>query len=241
VQALPDDAIPGQGPRRTWDGYLTWGRWNDQLLTAGLLEGYLAAVHHIDEFGAELGQQLCMHLAAVAISSEVDPLSWVHKFTVAVEVAHRVEWMNHVAWMLKDLPVDAIERQWQRWMRQYWQDRLDSITIQLTAEEATALATWAVYLTESIADGVNVATARPAGLSEHTDVLGDLDENRLQRAPTEFAKLIAHLMQGTPAPFWCCHELARIVSAMRDDAALSDINDIVEEALRLGCSDAAQW
>jgi len=227
--------------RRTWDGHLVRGRWNDQLLTAGLLEGYLAAADHIDEFRDEVRQQLCMHLAAVAISSEVDPLSWVHKFTAAVNVAHRVEWMNHVEWMVKELPPDAFERQWQRWIRQYWQDRLDSIPVQLTAEEATALATWAVYLTESIANGVNLATARPAGFSEHTDVLRDLDENRLHRAPAEFAKLIAHLMGGTLAPFWRCHELARIVPALRDGAAVADINDIVEEALRLGCTDAAQW
>ena len=68
-------------------------------------------------------------------------------------------------------------------MRQYWQDRLDSIPAQLTAEEATALAAWAVYLTESIADGVSLATACPAGFSEYTDVLHDLDEDRLHRAP----------------------------------------------------------
>jgi hypothetical protein len=127
--------------RRTWDGYLIGGRWNDQLLKAALLEGYLAAADHIDEFRDEVRQQLCMHLAAVAISGEVDRLSWVHKFTAAVGVAHRVEWMNQVEWMLKELPPDAVERQWQRWMRQYWQDRLDSIPVQLTAEEATALAT----------------------------------------------------------------------------------------------------
>ena len=126
-------------------------------------------------------------------------------------------------------------------MRQYWQDRLDSIPVQLTAEEATALATWAVYLTESVAEGVDLATARPADFSEHTDVLRDLDENRLHRAPAEVAKLIAHLMGGTLAPFWRCHELARIVPALRDGAAVADINDIVEEALRLGCTDAAQW
>ena len=177
----------------------------------------------------------------MAISSEVDPLAWLHNFTIAVDIADRVEWMNQVAWMLKELPVDAVERQWQRWMRQYWQDRLDSIPVQLTAEEVSALATWAVYLSESIADGVNLATARPAALSEHTDLLGDLDENRLHRAPAEFAKLIAHLMRGTLTPFWRCHELARIVPALRDGAALPDINDIVEAALRLGCSDAPEW
>jgi hypothetical protein len=33
-------------------------------------------------------------------------------------------------------------------------------------------------------------------------------------------------MRGTLAPFWRCHELARIVPALRDGAALADINAI---------------
>jgi hypothetical protein len=149
--------------------------------------------------------------------------------------------MSQIAWMLDELPADAVEHQWQRWMRQYWQDRLDSIPVQLTAAEASALAAWVIYLTDSIADGVKLATTHPAGLSEHTGMLGDLDENRLHRAPTELAKLIAHLMRGTQPPFWRCYQLANIVPELRAGAAPSDINTIVEEALRLGCRDAALW
>jgi hypothetical protein len=240
ILPLLDWADPKRA-QRTWDGYLIWGRWNDQLLSTGLLEGYLGAADHVDEFSDEPRERLYAHLAAVATLSEVHPLSWVHRFTVAVDVADRVEWMNQVAWMLKELPGDAVERQWQRWMRQYWQDRLNSVPAQLTADEATALAAWAAYLTESIADGVKLATARPAGFSEHTQVLSDLDDYRLRRAPAELASLIAHLMRGTLVPFWHCHELARIVPELLDGAARADINEILEQALRLGCGDAARW
>jgi hypothetical protein len=31
--------------RRSWDGFLLWGRWNDQMLAAGLLTQYLAAAN----------------------------------------------------------------------------------------------------------------------------------------------------------------------------------------------------
>lgn len=61
--------------QRTWDGYLIWGRWNDQLLTSGLLEHYLAAANHLDEFREEPGRQLSVHLAGVAVNSGVDPSS----------------------------------------------------------------------------------------------------------------------------------------------------------------------
>jgi hypothetical protein len=227
--------------QRTWDGYLMWGRSNDQLLNAGLLKGYMAAAGHLVEFRKEPRRQLCSHLAAMAASSEVDALPWIRAFTVTVEVADRVEWMSQVAWMLSELPAVAVEHQWQRWMRQYWQDRLDSIPVQLTTEEASVMATWVVYLTDSIGDGVTLATAHPAGFREHTGILHELDANRLHHAPAEFARLIAHLMQATQPPFWGGHYLANIVPALRDGADLADIKAIIEEAMRLDCRDAVQW
>jgi len=199
VLPLLDWAHPVRA-QRTWDGYLAWGRWNDQLLDAGLLQGYLAAAGHLGEMGEERRRRLCAHLAGVAVSSEVDP-QWMQTFTRAAEPADRVEWMSQVAWMLHDLPGGAVEHQWQRWMRQYWQGRLDSIPVQLTTEEASAMATWVVYLTESIGDGVNLATAHEAGFRGHADILHELDADRLQRASPEFAKADRPLDAGNSATF----------------------------------------
>ncbi|MGH3683704.1 MAG: DUF4020 domain-containing protein [Pseudonocardiaceae bacterium] len=229
--------------RRAWDGYLAWGRWNDQLLTAGLLDNYIATAAHLDEFRKELRRQFCSHLAAVALFSELDPLPWMRLFTVAVDAAQRAEWMNQVTWRLDDMPMDAVEHQWQRWMRQYWQDRLGSVPLQLTVDEASAMAAWVVHLTESgsTGEGVILATAHPAGLRNHTRILRDLNDDRMHHAPAEFAKLIAHLMRGTQPPFWECHDLANIVPRLRDGAEPTDINIIIEEAIRLGCHNATHW
>lgn len=68
--------------RRTWDGFLIWGRWNDPLLTSGLLKHYLAAAGHMEEFGEEPRRQICAHLASVAVNSEIDPLPWIRNLTV---------------------------------------------------------------------------------------------------------------------------------------------------------------
>lgn len=227
--------------RRTWDGFLMWGRWNDQLLTSGLLKHYLAAAGHIDEFREEPRRQMCTHLANVAVSSDIDPLTWILTFTVTVNVGDRVEWMNQVAWMLDQLPADAVEHQWQRWMRRYWKGRLESVPIQLTLEEASAMAAWVVHLNDSIEDGVELATMHPAGLGEHADLLHHLDDERLDRAPIAYAKLLAHLLRGTQSPFWGGHYLASIVPRLRGQPEPVEVQAIVEEAMRLGCGDAPQW
>jgi hypothetical protein len=228
--------------RRAWGGFLIWGRWSDRLLAAGLLEHYLEAVRHIADFPDEPRRQLAAHLAGVALTSEVDPLPWVRKFTVDAQLRDRTEWIHQIDWLLDRLPSEAVEHQWIRWMRQYWQERLDSIPTQMTVEESSAMAEWVVHLTESVEDGVSLAMAHPAALEEHGDLLHYLEDQRLDHAAASFARLLAHLLRGTSPPFWGGHYLAQVVPRLRaGQADRADIRSIVEEALRLGYTDAPNW
>jgi 2-polyprenyl-6-methoxyphenol hydroxylase-like FAD-dependent oxidoreductase len=83
--------------------------------------------------------------------------------------------------------VEAVEHEWHRWMRSYWQDRLDSVPTQLIIAEAWAMAEWVVHLhePESIREGVELATRCPASLTEHSSVLDNLEDraDRLRPAP----------------------------------------------------------
>jgi hypothetical protein len=225
--------------RRTWDGFLFWGRWTDQLLEAGLLRHYLDTARHIDGFRDEIHRQLATHLSGVALYSEINPLTWAADFTTAAPEPQRVEWINQITWMLDRLDADARQQQWNRWMRDYWARRLDSIPLRLTTEEASALAGWVVYLDDSIADAVDLAVATAAGLEQHGDVLRDLNKY-VQRAPAEYARFLAHLLAGTNPPFWGCHYLPGIVLQLRGQADEHDIRRIREQSLRLGCTDAAE-
>ncbi|MGW5918110.1 DUF4020 domain-containing protein [Nocardia fluminea] len=226
---------------RTWSGFLSWGRLNDELLKAGLLDEYQHGLSHIGEFPKDLQQQYCLHLARVALYSELEAAPWIRLLTATVEPPIRVEWINQIAWMLKDMPPDAVEHQWNRWMQRYWQDRLNSIPRQLTHGESSAMASWIVPLTNSMGQGVALATAYAAGINEHDGILHELDGEPISRAPAECAKLIAHLLRGTQQPFWGCHYLKQILPKIRGTADANDLQDIVQEALRLGCQNAPEW
>lgn len=239
VLPLLDWSAPERA-RRAWHGFLIWGRWNDHLLGAGLLEHYLTTAEHADEFPEEHRTQLFAHLASIAIYSDVNPLSWLGAFTTSVDVDQRVEWINQVAWTLRRVSTETVEQLWARWMRKYWQDRLDSIPMQLTVEEASALAQWVPYLTQSMDAAVDLATAHPARLGEHADILLGL-EDKADHSPAALARLVAHLMQGTTTPFWGCYHLAKLVPHLKNQAELVDVTAIIEEAVRLGCANAPNW
>lgn len=228
---------------RNWDGFLLWGRWNDRLLKAGLLPQYLAATQHIGEFEATSRRQLLQHLASVALYSEIDPMDhgWLLTFTTGADVTSRTEWMNEVSWLLPQLAPEAIEHQWQRWMSRYWRSRLESVPMQLTVDEASAMARWTIYLTDSMAEAARLGTQWPARLSDHSTLLAEVTDDRVAWAPAELAMLLTHLLQGTQTPFWECHDLERIVGILRRQTNPVDIRPILEEALRLGCARAHEW
>lgn len=226
---------------RTWDGFLAWGRWDDGLLAAGLDEHYMGAIERIESFSEESRQRLLQHLAGVAVYSETDPLPWIKTFTAKVDTHFRKEWMNQVAWTLADLPSEAVEHRWQRWMRQYWTDRIASIPLVLTTEEASAMASWVVHLTDSIEEGVDLAVASPASLDGNRTFLRSLKDAQLDQYPAQFARLLGHLLEDVGEPFWGCLELKRIVLRTSAQASTDDLTSIVNAALRLGCTGAADW
>lgn len=227
---------------RAWHGYLTWGRANDSLLAAGLLKGFLGAAKNLELLRDQLAAHLLRQLAGIALRSGINPLAWIQQFTAEVDIAHRVQWMLQVAWILGDTPSEEIEDQWQRWMRPYWQSRLKGIPRSMTIEEASAMAGWVVHLTDSLEEGVDLAVAHPVTLTQHPDVLHAINVEQASEAPALYARLIAHLMQGAQPPCWGCNvELRRLLPSLNKGGDSDDINTIVEQAIRLGYIGAESW
>lgn len=225
---------------RDWHGYLYWGRFNDRLLNAGLLAGYIEAAANAERFTDELLRQLGDHLAAIAVFSEIHPASWLAEFTRRVAPAVRAQWIQYVGWLLERLEADAVEAQWARWMGDYWSRRVANVPNVLTPEEASALATWTLDLSDdSFADGVALATRRPVDLPEHSRFFQRLADK--PRPGAAAGDLVAHVLRGTNGPFWECHELQRVFDAVRDETDARTLDAIRADALRLGCHDAASW
>lgn len=225
--------------RRAWDGYLAWGRWNNRLLETGLLDSYLTAAQNHSQFRDDLGQQLAAHLAAVAVLADNDPVTtgWARTFTRTVGADTRTAWLEQIGQLLAELDANAVEQQWARWIRTYWTDRLNSKPITLTDEEASAIATWTIYLTESINEAVDLAQQRTAHIPAYSRFLDDLPE-RIPQAPTQFATLLVHLLKGTELPFHGAYHLREVVQALKP---FVDVRPIIEQAIRLGRSDFTNW
>jgi hypothetical protein len=92
-----------------------------------------------------------------------------------------------------------------------------------------------------VAKIVALATGHPAGLTEHSSLLDDLDDDQLSLEPTAYAKLLTHLLRHTNPPFYGYLRLPALVKKLRELVGPTAARDIVEEAVRLGCPGAADW
>ncbi len=97
------------------------------------------------------------------------------------------------------------------------------------------------HLSDSIDEAVDLVLAHPAGIEGHRSIVGDLTEDRVRRAPVAFGKSLAHLLRGTEQLYVATDELARIAKRLHDLGATDEASTIIEEAVRLGFLNAADW
>ena len=99
------------------------------------------------------------------------------------------------------------------------------------------MAEWTINLDASMHEAVDLATQQPARFEQHASLLHDLDgDDRVDRSPADIARLVAHLLKNTNAPFYGGYSLRPLVTRLRTHRV--EVNEIIEQALRLGITDA---
>lgn len=238
VMPLLDWSNPDRA-RRCWNSFASWGRWTERMLDAGLMEQYLEAVSHLREFDGE-HRRFLGHLASIAISSQRNPRDWLPGVIVELGGDDRTRLADEVSERLADLPPEAVEHEWSRWMHEYWTDRLNSVPTELSFDESSAMAGWIPFLTSSFETGVELLVRRPARFREHDNVLRHL-ERHVDGAPDLCARMIGHLMRSTLQPWWGAYHLREIWPRLRAASDPQHIKVIVEQAVRLELGDPESW
>lgn len=230
---------PGRA-RRAWSTHTRWGRWNDPMLDAGLMDGYIETWSHLEDFDGEQRGPILGDLAGICLTSQRDPLEWLPGVLVKLRDDERVTFADSIADILDDLPSEAVEHQWSRWMSRYWTDRLDSIPTLLSLDECSAMAGWIPFLSASFEAGADLVIRQPGRFREHDDVLRHLDRH-VDGSPNASARVIGHLMCGTAPRWWGDYHLRALWPRLRSGADQDHLDVIIEQALRLGLGNPDDW
>ncbi|EWT03111.1 hypothetical protein N865_04100 [Intrasporangium oryzae NRRL B-24470] len=234
--------------RGIWRSFVRFGQYDDQILAEGLLDAMLATMRHANDLGddnavAQLGRQL----ATVALKSSLDPRKWLSTLTTDAPSLLQLAWIRSVGRQLSEMDPKDASAQWTRWIREYWSGRIASLPRPLTKDESSAMALWALGLPADRLAAVELVERTDAGLVKDDRVLVHIagsgrENDDLQRDPVTWGRYLIHLLRGTTDPPWALdHYLREIVGVLRPVAPAPLLADLIEEAMRLGCSDAADW
>lgn len=225
-----------------WQGFLTWSRWNGTLLEAGLLEHYLTTTTHTAALPQKLHHKLAMHLTSIAIFASVDPATWLKRFVLTAPEDLRVLWAQQVGRMLTTLEAGEAPIQWDRWIRAYWSGRNQSVPRPFTVAEASATAGWIVGLPGVRSGAIDLALASAAGIEQRGGLLYRLKDQDVAAEAEDWARLLTHLLKNTSGQQWGIgHYLQEIAPRLREGDPPPDITELVNEAMRLGVTNAVDW
>ena len=145
----------------------------------------------------------------------------------------RVIFATHLAFILRNMNPEVTHKLWDRWLRCYWQERVQGVPAVLSKDEFQRMLTWLPRLDDSFPEAVLLIVRSPAiRIKFHYSLLDELLQGDLvARYQTETAELLIYL---------CDNEDFHDLSKLRDIDSLlpelaPDLRHRLDEALaRIG-------
>ena len=129
------------------------------------------------------------------------------------------------------LYMDESEQQecWERWLKCYWKNRLQSVPAPLECDEVERMLDWLPHLTSVFPKAVDLAVQMPQTSFESGSVIYKLsDTDLLQNHPQAVAKLLIYLWKCN-LPRSCWHSVQEIVDALLLSNISSELKQELEE------------
>jgi hypothetical protein len=227
---------------QVWHGYLSWGRWNEDLLSY-LMPRFEEAFPRLhSDFGKEQRKRFCDYIAGIACHSSINPIQdgWLNRFLLSVAEEERIMWASYVGEMLKGMKEPAVESAWHNWIKNYWQNRIEGIPMLLAVSEASAMVDWTVCFKDSFPDVAENVYKSPVPKREHFFLFEELSESDLlTRHPGAVARFVFYLLRNRVAPLYYFEPILKIVNGLRPfPEARNDLLQICQQLAELGYPNA---
>lgn len=189
-----------------WDGFL-YGR-IDRNVVAAMEDAIFAAVSHMSDLFPSREQhreQFIALFTAVLTHFIDDPLdAWTPEFFRTAEDSDRRLFAGSVGDRLREVD-DAGQREWwERWLRRYWENRLQGVPAPLTPEEVTSMIEWPRRFESLFPEAVDLAVRMPGAPLNGWRVLHRMDEGEHWSSfPEATIRLLAYVAESDASgSFW---------------------------------------
>ena len=221
-----------------WDGLLSHGHFTP-LVGEYLNDAFLEAVPRIPaHFGSgwrldgfvDFWTRMLVYVAD-------DPVgAWIPSFFEHAGNAgrHRFSWV--IGRHLRHLDDTQQREWWERWIKRYWNHRLDSVPLPLDEAETRLMIGWLPALKSLFSEGVELAVRmRSVPISTNHAIYDLWRGDHVRESPGAVAKLMIHLgNHASPGPAW--HRGREVITTLlSSDRLPADLRKpLLELAARLG-------
>jgi len=243
VLPLLDWSINERRAEQAWDGYLALGRWNEALLP-NLMPLFEQSFSKLSDRLASMRGRFSEYLADIAIYGSVNPIQdgWLHKFLRECDVEDRINWTSHVGSQLMDLKEEFAKDLWNRWLGEYWSNRIGGVPVPLNQKEINKMGEWAVWLKPVFSEAVENICGSIAPRLEHGSIYRRLAEKTFAKShPVALTRLLCHILPATRGPLYYWDDVEALVRGLAEtDAPREELLQMCDDMANLGYSKAGE-
>ena len=214
-----------------WDGFL-YGRLDPQVADT-MRDSFLSAVSSMTELFSSEGdsrQQFVTSYARMVTYFVDQPLDlWIPKFYHNAEAGDRRRFTWALGSELNRMDDSRQHGWWERWLKQYWGNRLKGIPGTLEANEVEELLGWLPHLDTLFPEAVELAIRMPDGPLERNHVIHEISTSEL---PSKYPEATAHLLlfvSTMVSPQWMWHGVQEILRELFKSSISDELKTKLQE------------
>ena len=127
---------------------------------------------------------------------------WISEFFTHSDVEARHTFANGIGHRLHRMNETQQQEQWNRWLKRYWQDRLEGVPKPLESDEIKRMMDWLPHLKGVFSEAVDLAIQMPqseSGGKRASSVIFELERSDLpEMHPEAMAKLVLYMRPSLP-------------------------------------------
>ena len=214
-----------------WDGFLTWGRLNPSV-AENLQDAFLEAIQQIDSDLANRRNDFVKYYVTMLAYFAADPLeTWVPKLLGHGGEEARGRFAFEIGSHLRRMDETRQREWWGRWLKRYWENRLQGVPAPLEPSEVETMLGWLPALTAVFPDAVALAVRmRPVPLKHGYGLIDEFgkSDSLLGMHPRELAQLLIYLGRSD-SPGYVWGDRGR---QLMDRLLQSDLSNEMEQGLK---------
>lgn len=227
-----------QRAEEAWHGFLVWGRLNSEALVDDMLPFFEQTFLHLSDLPDEYRHQFCLQFAVIAVDSSRDPIQegWLPRFISTTSVADRASWVGRLEYVLSNRPRETQLEVWDRWLREYWDRRLQGVPLPFAEAELKEMAGLTSELESVFEEAVEKLTTSASVPMGDDFAAYELSKTQVPETyPTPAAKLLLWMLENSQQPFWHMPTVIEVVNRLETAGADPGLLAQIRENLaRLG-------